>query len=70
MPGAVEYGKCDVCGKHGPVMRTYYSYDIKCECHSPTHAELVIHCSTCEPKEPTYTKIHFKTSDLKKIMWN
>lgn len=63
----IEFGKCDVCGERGPINRTYYRYDMKCECHSPNHFEIVYHCKDCIPKEPTYTQIHFKTIDLKKI---
>lgn len=59
-----EIGKCVVCGTIGVVARTYFSYDIKCECHAPNHFEIVKHCVGCVPKEPTETRIVFKTKDL------
>jgi hypothetical protein len=61
-----NYGKCDVCGKEGNLTRTYFRYPIKCECHSPQHFELIEHHKECKPKELTYTKVSFKTEDLKK----
>lgn len=60
-----EYGQCDVCGKGGIVQRTYFHYNIECECHSPKHFEMVRHCSTCTPKEPTETRVSIKTEKLK-----
>lgn len=65
MCGEIEFGKCQVCGKEAALERMYFRYDIKCECHSPNHFELVCHCSDCTPKEPQYTKVEFKTEDLK-----
>ena len=74
MSVAIEHGKCDVCGKEGPVKRTYYHYDILCECHSPSHFELVKHCENCMPVEPETTNvllgkswIWWKTEELKKF---
>lgn len=29
-----EFGKCDICGKEGPLNRKYFHYDFKCECHT------------------------------------
>jgi hypothetical protein len=66
MAGDIEYGACEVCYKEAPLSRKYYHYDIKCECHSPKHFEIVRHCKDCTPKEPKTTKIRYKTSDLKK----
>lgn len=66
MSGDIEYGKCECCDKEGPLQRTYFRYDIKCECHSPQHFELVRHCNSCEPKEPATTKVSMKTSELPK----
>jgi hypothetical protein len=65
--GDIETGKCQVCGKEGAVQRTYFRYDIKCECHSPNHFEIVWHCATCEPKEPIETKILIKTQNLVRL---
>ena len=65
--GSMMVGKCGVCGKDDvPLIRTYFRYpDIKCTCHSPEHNILVDHCKDCTPKEPEYTKVEFRTSDLK-----
>lgn len=61
----IEYGKCEICGKEGPLQRTYFRYpDIKCECHSPYHFDLVIHCDECVPTQPEYTKISVRTDRL------
>ena len=63
----LEYGVCGVCGKQNVrVHRKYYNYpDIKCECHSPHHFDLVLHCDDCEPKQPTYTRIQVRTDILR-----
>jgi hypothetical protein len=65
--GDMEWGKCPICGEEGQLFRTYFYYDVKCSCHSPHHFELRHHCKNCKPKEPQYTKIEFRTSDLKRI---
>jgi len=62
----MEFGKCKVCGKETSLMRTYYRYDIKCECHSPQHFEFVSHCKDCEPKEPTETTMVIRSDSLKR----
>ena len=62
--GEIEHGKCDICKKIRDLQRKYYYYDIKCECHSPNHFELVSHCKDCEPKEPVKTRVTFKTANL------
>ena len=67
MSGEVQYGNCKVCGKVGPLVRTYFYYDVKCECHSPNHFEIVYHCDTCIPEEPEQTKITIKTEELNKL---
>lgn len=64
MSGEIEFDKCEVCGKETELQRTYFRYDVKCECHSPNHFELVRHCIDCVPEEPKYTKISVKTEDL------
>ena len=51
----IEFGKCDICGKEENLERTYFEYDINCECHSPKHFELVSHCKDCVPSMPTET---------------
>ena len=55
--GVIEYGKCEVCGKEKPLIRTYFHYDFKCQCHSPNHFEFVRHCADCKPQKPTETKV-------------
>lgn len=60
-----EYGKCQVCGEESLLERTYFRYPLQCECHNPQHIELICHCKDCVPKEPEYTKVAFKTEDLK-----
>ena len=64
---AMEFGKCEMCGKDAPLKRTYYNYDFNCSCCSPTHFVMIRHCVVCEPKEPMHTKILVETSSLKKI---
>lgn len=69
MSDSIEFGKCDVCAKENNLERTYYEYnDIKCECHSPAHFEVVKHCLTCIPKEPQMTNIQIKTSVLNSLI--
>lgn len=58
------YGKCQVCGKEGPLTRTSFRYPIKCECHNKSHFYSVDHHRDCEPKEPPYQNINLKTEDL------
>lgn len=65
--GEIEFGKCEVCGNEAQLQRTYFRYDIECECHSPHHFELVRHCKQCVPTEPKETRIVFKTNLLKKL---
>lgn len=66
MSGAVEYGHCKYCHKETFLERTYFRYDIKCECHSPSHFEIVYHCKDCKPIEPEETRIILKTATLSK----
>lgn len=65
--GDVEYGKCPTCNTEGPLERRYYHYDIKCECHSPDHFEIVWYCKNCSPKEPEFTRIHLHTAKLRRL---
>lgn len=71
---SIEIGKCDVCGNESHLHRTYFRYNIKCDCHSPQHFELVCHCFDCVPREPIYTiitvgssKTKIDTTKLKKL---
>lgn len=67
MSGEIQVDYCEVCGELGPVQRTTFYYGIKCECHSPEHFELVLHCKKCIPKEPLFTKITVRTEVLKQL---
>mgnify|MGYP005608329895 FL=1 len=65
MSCGIEFGKCDICGKEGNLGRTYFEYDIKCDCHSPRHFELVVHCKDCIPSMPTKIHPYIKAMDGK-----
>jgi len=65
--GDQEFGKCPYCKEEKPLNRKYYRYDIKCECHSPQHFEIVWHCNNCTPHEPRVTNIEINTEYLKEI---
>ena len=67
MSGEIEFGKCEVCGEETSLVRTYFRYDVKCECHSQYHSEMVRHCAGCVPEEPAKTRIVVKTSELKRL---
>lgn len=58
-----EHGICRVCGNEGNLTRTYFYYDIKCDCHSPQHFEMVRHCPSCKPKAPEETTVYIKPID-------
>jgi hypothetical protein len=64
MGGDVEWGTCEYCGKEGPVDRTYFRYDIDCNCCNNNHFEIVWHCSKCEPTDPGVKKIEL-SNELK-----
>jgi hypothetical protein len=64
MSGICESGKCEICGKEGPLQRTYFHYNIKCECHSPCHFDLVRHCKDCVPVRPKETKVTLSTDKI------
>ncbi|MGN1342763.1 MAG: hypothetical protein ACI4VL_06185 [Bacilli bacterium] len=50
MSGDLEFGVCDICGKNSCLKRKYYYYNIKCECHSPNHFEVIKYCKQCASK--------------------
>lgn len=58
----LEFGKCDICGKEAPLSRTYFIYNIPCECcgckedGKDMHSELVRHCENCIPDIPQNIK--------------
>lgn len=64
MCGDTEFGRCDICGEAGELQRKYYYYDIKCDCHSPKHFEVVRYCKNCSPKPPFQTKVTFSREKL------
>lgn len=65
MSGSIEVGDCSICGKKDVVgiNRKYFHYDIKCDCHSPKHSEMVYHCNDCIPIPPKTTIVHIKPID-------
>lgn len=64
--GDIEFGQCEVCNKENILRRTYFHYDIKCECHSPNHFVIIRHCNECEPKQPLTTAVHVLPSSADK----
>lgn len=52
MCGDAEYGRCEICGKESVLDRTYFYYDISCECCNKRHHEMVRHCHSCVPEIP------------------
>lgn len=67
MSGAVEFGKCQCCGKETSLQRKYFYYDIDCECCSAIHKgkkrhfEFIRHCNNCIPKEPLKINVSLKS---------
>ena len=58
--GEIMIGKCIYCLKFKNLNRKYFHFNIKCECHSPSHFEIVEHCMACTPKCPSYTSVVLK----------
>ena len=47
-----EHGECNFCGELGLIQRTYYYYDVDCECCSgDKHFEIVWNCYQCIPHD-------------------
>ena len=47
-----EHGECNFCGELGLLQRTYYYYDVDCECCSgDKHFEIVWNCYQCIPHD-------------------
>jgi hypothetical protein len=65
--GDAIMGICPYCNQEKHLMRTYFYYDLDCECHIGPHYIAADHCSECIPKEPSLTKIIVKTGTLKRI---
>ena len=57
--GEAEFGKCEICGKEAILSRTYFIYNIPCNCcgcrrdNKDMHFIFVAHCKDCIPKIPT-----------------
>ena len=66
--GDSERGLCGVCGEIKDLNRKYFHYNIKCECHSPDHFEIVWHCNECLPIEPVVTSLSIRTDELNYIL--
>ena len=62
MCNSQEFGKCDICGKEAVLSRTYFYYDIHCQCCGckedgrDMHFECVHHCKDCVPDVPKVIK--------------
>ena len=64
----IEWGKCEVCGKEGQLERTYFYYNVKCECcgdKNNRHFEMVCHCSKCPAPVPVHIHPWVKALDGK-----
>lgn len=65
--GEIEWGKCEYCGTEGRLNRTYFRYDIKCECCNNNHFEIIWHCDKCEPVDHGVRKIQISAEEKHKI---
>ena len=55
---SVEYGRCEVCGKEGPLTRTYRHFPgLECDCCHDSHFDFVRHCPTCIPPKCNTLKV-------------
>lgn len=61
--GEIEIDKCDICGKEAQLDRTYFYYNIPCECcgckidNKDMHFVMVRHCNKCTPDIPIDIKV-------------
>ena len=63
-----EWGTCEYCNKERGLGRTYFRYDIDCECcNGKQHFEIVYHCGDCEPKDSGIRKIQLSNELKHKI---
>lgn len=71
MSGAIEWGKCEICGKEGQLHRTYFYYDVRCTCCGckingrNCHFEMVAHCEKCPAPMPSRIHPSIKAMDGK-----
>ena len=75
--GEIEWGKCEICGKEGPLERTYFYYPIHCECcgskdkdGQKMHFEMVRHCDGCPAPMPRGIHPFCKAMDGKEYRAN
>ena len=64
----IEWGKCEVCGKEDQLERTYFYYNVKCECcgnKNNRHFEIVHHCHKCPAPVPVHIHPWVKAMDCK-----
>lgn len=57
---AIEWGKCEICGKETQLERTYFHYPIDCTCCGGDHFVIVRHCAECIPKTPNNITLSLK----------
>ena len=69
---AIEFGKCEICGKETSLERTYFYFPIHCECcgskdknGQKRHFVMVRHCKDCPAPIPKRVKVLCKTLDGK-----
>ena len=62
-----EFGKCPICGREDSLDRTYFVYNIPCECcgckrdGKNMHFEMISHCANCVPDIPVTIKPTLKS---------
>lgn len=63
-------GTCEICHTENVILRrTYFRYEnIKCECHSPYHFDLIDHCYDCIPKIPSKTIVEYSVDNSEKAI--
>ena len=63
-----EHGECNFCGELGLIQRTYYYYDVDCECCSgDKHFEIVWNCHQCIPYDMGIQNIQLSNKTKHKI---
>jgi len=66
--GEMEGGTGEYCGNEGGLGRTYFHYEIDCECcNGKEHFEIVWHCGKCEAKDPGIRKIQLSKESKHKL---
>jgi len=63
-----EYGECTFCKEQGILQRTYYRYDVECECCSgDQHFEIAWNCHECIPYDLGIQSIQLSNKAKHKI---